>query len=212
MGKSAMFVIAFLSLAFQNVSAQEYDCGWYGTKTVEERNKIFPFSETKKVLLVSYSNYEMLHPLNPKTKGYLDVSLQEAQQSYPKIISKIVLASEDLLKRTYFTLEEKELDKGRIEELSHIMCNYIFNRDPKGEEILMLNTTCYTPRNSILFLDENDTIICCIEICFECYSSGMRPDPAGLNSYANTEFCLNRYNIIKDFFRRNKITIGVEER
>ena len=56
------FNILLLFLCLHNISYSQdksnVDCGFFGTKTVEQRNSIFPFSEAKKVLLISYLNPE----------------------------------------------------------------------------------------------------------------------------------------------------------
>ena len=111
----------------------------------------------------------------------------------------------------YFSLEEKELSQNGINELSHILYNYIIKPGDVNKEMLSMSTICYTPRNSILFFDESNKIICCYEICFECRGSGMWPDPEGINDIAQVENCLNRYDIIKDFFKKQGITYGIND-
>ena len=53
-----IFNILLLILCLHYISYSQdksnVECGFFGTKTVEERNSIFPFSEAKKVLLISY--------------------------------------------------------------------------------------------------------------------------------------------------------------
>ncbi|MFC4739939.1 hypothetical protein ACFO3U_08025 [Flavobacterium ponti] len=57
-----IFNILLLFLCLHNISYSQnksnVECGFFGTKTIEERNSIFPFSEAEKVLLISYPNAE----------------------------------------------------------------------------------------------------------------------------------------------------------
>ena len=166
-----ILVILFLSLTTVGYCQEDdYNCGWYGNKTVEERNKLFPFNEAKKVLLISYSNRELGDSLETRDPDLFTV--EKAREYNPDIISKFVFLSDEYRPAIYFTLEEKELSRGSINELSHILCNFIIKPGDENKGKLSMHSMCYTPRNSILFFDENDKIICCYEICFECTGSG----------------------------------------
>lgn len=204
-----LFLLLLLSLG-QGSFAQTYKCGWYGKKTVEERNKIFPFNKAKKVMLIAYSNHEFMINTNGQRVIMDSLSLEEAKKDDPKIISKYDLKIEDF-SRVYFSEEEILLDQKGIDELSNILVNHKLKKVPKGVFAVSF-ANCYTPRNSILFFDEKDEVFCYYEICFECGRSGMNPDPADLDKYSGIEECHGRLDIIKDFFRKNGIKYGVEER
>lgn len=203
-----LFILSLTAVGYsQNL---DYACGWYGSKTVEERNGLFPFNKTKKVILISYSNYEFGDSLYTKEPELF--SIKKAREYNPDIISKFVFLSDSYRTAVYFSIEEQELNADGMNELSHILCNYMVKPGDEDKKMFSMNTMCYTPRNSILFFDENNKIICCYEICFECMGSGMWPDPEGMNDIAQIEGCLNRYEIIKDFFKRNGITYGTKSR
>jgi hypothetical protein len=202
-----IFTLIIAALSFfmsQNTFAQKYDCGWYGKKTVEERNKIFPFNKTKKVMLIAYYNHELMVDKNGEVINMTKLSLEEARKNDPKIINKYSNGS-------YFSIEEKELSNESINELSNILINYTLKKIPKGDYLVGM-TNCYFPRNTILFFDENDEVFCYYEICFECRGSVMNPDPENLDIYSDMKECDGKLDIIKDFFRKNGIKYGVEEK
>lgn len=204
-----LFFVVFI-LFFQTSYAQKYDCGWYGKKTVEERNKIFPFNKAKKILLIAYSNHEMRIDKNRELIKMDKLSLDEARSIDSKIINKYEIKTE-YGSRIYFSIEETELTEKWRNELSNIFINYKLKKIPKGAYTVS-TTGCYTPRNSILFYDENDSIFCCYEVCFECGGSLMYPDPNDLNKYSNVEECYDRLYIIKDFFKNNGIIYGISDK
>lgn len=61
MKKSFKILLLFVFLHDISYSQDKsnVECGFFGTKTVEERNSIFPFSEAEKILLISYPNAEV---------------------------------------------------------------------------------------------------------------------------------------------------------
>lgn len=206
---SFLFVIIFV-LFFQTSYAQKYDCGWYGKKTVEERNKIFPFNKAKKILLIAYSNHEMRIGKNGELIKMDNISLDVAKNIDPKIINKYEIKTE-YGSKIYFSIEETELTEKWRNELSDMFINYKLKKTPKG--IYSVSTTgCYTPRNSILFYDENDSIFCFYEVCFECGGSVMYPDPNNLDKYSNMDECQERLYIIKNFFKKNSIMYGISDK
>jgi len=195
------FVICFV-LNLTNSYAQEYedyDCGWYGTKTVAKRNKLFPFNEARKILLLSYlpKFYEVL-----KGADTTDTELTN------HVIKEWDIKLEDFKVR-YLIKEEIELNEAWKNQLSHVLVNYKPKKDP-GESYVVTTAGCYNPRNAILFLNSNNTVICCLEICFECRGSVMEPDPNGFNKYVDIEECHPRLNELLFIFRKNGIIYGVE--
>ena len=185
--------------------AQDYDCGWYGTKTVAQRNKLFPFNKAGKILLISYPEPLLFNDVNTDT-----LSLKSAEVFLKgHIINKRIFKDKKSHNKNYFTLQEAELNEGWKNQLSHILVNYIPKKNPGGFYIASF-ASCYNPRNAILFLDEEDNIICCFEICFECERSVMIPDPDKLNEYADIEKCHLRLDELSFIFRKNAITYGIE--
>ncbi|MEL1244277.1 hypothetical protein AAEO56_08410 [Flavobacterium sp. DGU11] len=197
-------LICFISLAG---FSQEYKCGYYGKKTVEQRNKMFPFNKTKKAVLVSYSNHVLQ---NPDAELTDELTLDEAKVINPKIIGKYEFKLEGSERtRVYFITEEKELDVNGKNEISNILCNYTMEKQPG--KFSAVGTMCYFPRNSVLFFDANDTIICCFEICFECQNTAFWPDPNGINNYSKATACEGRFDVLKHFFGKMGIVYGIKE-
>lgn len=196
-----LFLLLLMSLGHGSF-AQTYKCGWYGKKTIEERNKIFPFNKAKKVMLIAYSNHEL------GSEEEDSFSVDNARTVNPKIINKYSIQGRYRTK-VYFSTEEKILSKESIDELSNILVNYTLKRIPRGDYAVTI-TNCYTPRNSILFFDESNTIIACLEICFECGQMYLNPDTNNINAYSQMDECTEKLNIIKNLFRKNEITYGTD--
>ena len=103
----------------------------------------------------------------------------------------------------YSRLKEiKTIDKSQIDTLTDIL----FNRGYGGTFYSFSESTCYNPRNAILFVDSKGKTIGFIEICFECagYRLSSKKIKAG-------NFCNQKYDYLKDFFATNGITFGVEK-
>ena len=139
---------------------------------------MFPFNKAKKVLLISYL---------PNIPAALQVGDTTNTEAKNHVIKKWNIHLEDFNKR-YLVMEEVKLNEAWVNMLSHTLVNYTLKKYP-GESYKVRNSGCYEPRNSILYLDENDTVICCLEICFTCHVSIMIPDPDDLNKYADVENC-----------------------
>lgn len=197
----ALLIILFLSLSTLGYCQEdEYNCGWYGNKTVEERNGLFPFNKAKRVLLVSFPG-----KMDTLSKKGDTRTVEEAFN-----IIKTCQVSIGDFNTTYLIKEEVELSKQDINDLSNILVNYTL-KDKPDYPLIITEYKCYQPRNAILFVDKNENFICCIEICFMCTGSNMHPDPDHLNVYGQVEECHPRLNVIKDFFGRNGITYGIND-
>jgi hypothetical protein len=186
-------------IGLQHICAQEYDCGWYGKKTVAERNKLFPFNKAKKVVLVSYPDLYGIIPVEGDT-------LTEMQEY--NAIKKVKFQISNSKNQTiYLIKEEIQLNDGWVNQLSHLLVNYTIKGDRSGG---YSTTLCYQPRNSVLFYDENDIIISCYEICFECSRVSMWPNPNGVESNFVASSCPNFLEELKTIFKKNGITYGIE--
>lgn len=157
------FNILLLFLCLHNISYSQdksnVDCGFFGTKTVEQRNSIFPFSEAEKVLLISYPNAEAYH-----LKRKDSVGLSE----YGYKIEKEFIFHESLKVKLYDATKVVELKSKTINELSNLMFNYDYKIKANDTLLTISVVDCYTPRNAIIFLDKNEKVISVLEICFEC--------------------------------------------
>jgi len=191
----------FLLLTAITVHGQDdgADCGMYGKKTIEQRNKLFPFSKAKKILLVSYADYAFRIPPEDDT----------IVAPPPLGINRYVIREEGFKDRVYNTIEEVDLELSDVQLLSNIVVNFRLKKFKKG--LLVAGSLCYEPRNSILFFDENNDIICCLEICFDCWESFMRSDPDNLTQFDDVYGCEGKLELIRELFRKNGIKYGIEK-
>jgi hypothetical protein len=79
-----------------------------------------------------------------------------------------------------------------------------YNRDPKNKNIPARSAMCYEPRNAILFLDKDKKVIAYIELCFDCSQYLVREGKIKIG-----EFCDEKFERIKDIFKRSGITYGL---
>ena len=126
----------------------------------------------------------------------------------PSGINRYVIHNDRFKDRVYNTVEEVVLESSDIKELSNILVNYKLKKFKKG--LVAASSLCYEPRNSILFLDEHDNIICCLEICFDCWEYGMWPDPDNLTLHDDVVGCEGKLELIMELFRKNGIKYGIE--
>lgn len=199
-----ILILLFLTSSY----AQEIKCGWYGKKSIAERGKMFPFSEAKKVLLISFISTDGsdILVLDDDTRISLDTT--NIDKYNVKYLNAFTFYQNKAIKK-YFAREIVEIDKNQIDVLSNLMFNYMIKNPHKikgGKDIL-----CYTPRNAILFLDQNDKIISNLEICFECRQAYFFPDPYNTNELVSQENCYGRMELLRTFFENNGIKRGVEK-
>lgn len=100
----------------------------------------------------------------------------------------------------YSLLDEiKTLSKSDIDSLTDILYNIGF----KGPVHIMSLTTCFTPRNAILFIDSSGKTFDYVEICFQCSRHETSSEKIELG-----EFCDQKYALLKKFFISLGIGIG----
>lgn len=202
--KNYILIIIWL-ISFSGFS-QEAKCGYYGKKTVAERNKMFPFNKMKRVVLIAYCNKQLLLPENQLADS---LTVDEAKAINPEVIKKYVVQPEGSKRATvYFVTEEKVLDTAAKNELSNILCNYTV--DKPEDKISFSGTLCRSPRNSVLFFDEENNVICCFQIDFECGRTALWPDPHWLDQYTEATICYGRFEELKKLFRENGIIYGLD--
>ncbi|WBV52897.1 hypothetical protein [Chryseobacterium gambrini] len=130
-----------------------------------QRIKNYPFNKASKIKIVSYNlNFKkssgyLPPPPPPKTKED-SVQLNEFYH-LPKSIDFREIIENQSEKEIE---ESKTLNLEEISKLSHI----IFNTCNKHVITMFSQSGCFSPRNAIVFYDENDRIFEIIEICFEC--------------------------------------------
>lgn len=202
---SIIVLLLFVNFGFSQREPQG-ECGYFGKKDIKERNNTFPFNEAKKVVLVAYpSPYSII--IDEKDNQVANDSLNLSDQF--KVI-KVINLPESSIK--YCITEKIELNQAQINELSHLLVNYTFEKK-SDEPLLITGIGCYEPRNAILFTDEDDNVISYIEVCFECIQFYQLPDETipDFNTICKIEECFGMVNLIKDFFRKTGIQYGVVE-
>jgi hypothetical protein len=178
------------------------ECGFYGTKTLEERNALFPFNKAKKVVLVSFPCITHL--------CFYNNSIDSAMVEFNAIKRLDFNLGEDH-ETTYLIKEEVIISQHEVNKLSNLLVNYIFKEEPNRKIDLYAESLCYSPRNALLFYDGNDTLICCYEICFECGHGVIWPDPDKLYNADIVNNCGGAYRLLKQIFSENGITYGINE-
>ena len=189
-----IFNILLLFLCLHNISYSQdksnVECGFFGTKTVEQRNSIFPFSEAEKVLLISFPNAE---EYQLKSKDSIGLS----QFGYK--IEKEFVFHDSLKVKLYDATKVVKLDNKTINELSNLMFNYDYKIKANDTLLTISVVDCYTPRNAILFLDKNEKIISVLEICFECIQYYLFPKSEEFKNVLGLE-CDERLSHFKNLF------------
>lgn len=180
------------------------DCGYFGNKTAAERKAVFPFSVAKKVVLVAFPHY--IDAIGDGSNGSSIDSLQFAK--FFKIKETLQLPE----KEAYYITEKIELSQDQINDLSNLMLNYKVKN--KAKTLALNRVTCYSPRNAILFLDENDKVFSFVEICFECVQFYQQPTETipDFNILCQIDECGKMIGLFKSFFKNNGIHYGVDER
>lgn len=191
-----IFNIILIVLFLHNISYSQnksnVECGFFGTKTVEERNSIFPFSEAKKVLLISYLNPEAF-----VIKKGDSISFSNEGFSIKK---EFIFQNDTLGFKLYDAIDIKKLQEKDINKLSNLMFNYDYKVINNKKPITLSYAKCYTPRKAILFLDEHEKVISVLEICFECDKYYLFPKSKDFKDVLGVE-CDDRLNYFNILFQ-----------
>jgi hypothetical protein len=168
----------------------ENNCGFYGTKTVEQRNALFPFNVAKKVVLVAY----------------LGEYFEEPENQEPVIIREEEVANGKYAK-VYKIVAEKEITGAAVDSISNIMFNYgLESGQNTGEDG---HIACYDPHNSVLFYDKKGKLIGNLEICFMCGQAYFYPDVKVMKNLYN--LCPGVMYVLNDFFEQYGIKYGTRD-
>jgi hypothetical protein len=123
----------------EKVLAKNSKCAYKLWLTTDQRKKLYPFEQAKKILLISFDD-----PTQPQDK----IPTKDNRLNYPKL------------------KQVKELDTKEADSLSSLLYNVGVN--DKSKDTIIDQASCYNPKHSIAFLDKDDQIIDYIEICFTC--------------------------------------------
>jgi hypothetical protein len=91
----------------------------------------------------------------------------------------------------------KAINDAETDTLTDILYNIGYKRAVK-----VSLSSCYDPRNAILFIDNTGRTFAYIEICFEC--NGYRLSSSEI---ITGEFCSQKYDYLRLFFERNGISV-----
>lgn len=154
-------------------------CGFFGDKSVAQRNATFPFNESKKILLISYPNEEKIEDTNIQTRKttILNDSITFSNAGYTILKEFVFTGNESLPKKVYDATQIVELNQIDINEFSNWLINYDYKVIKKKKPVLVSLANCYTPRNAVVFLNDENKVISILEICFECGHYYLLPDP-----------------------------------
>ena len=180
-------------------------CGWYGKMNTQERRATFPFNEARKVLLISFPNYEVdmftLSKREPVITPWGEILQPPGYEQAKVKITQPILDTIKGLGRIYSIYEMVELNQTQIDSLSHLMLNYKQNITLKYQTTS--ESCCYKPRNAVIFLDKNNQPLLNFEICFECFITKVFP------TQLNFTECTN-FKLYNDFFKQCHIHYGVD--
>ena len=166
------------------------------------------------LLTVSFlSHGQSLKKMNFECVKRNNLSNNERLKYYPFNIShKIVLVSflhdERQLQFSNKLLAEFSFKELRILNSKQIdsLTNILYNIGVKGNQFQFTPSTCYFPRNAILFLDVDNRIKNFIEICFECRRT--RVSSKKINDGIS---CEQKFDLLKSYFNYQGIRIGTAE-
>ncbi|MGC4021587.1 MAG: hypothetical protein QM734_06430 [Cyclobacteriaceae bacterium] len=173
--------VFYILLLIQCANAQGIDCKKISNLSNKEIKKIFPFSKTNEIRLVSFKG-----TLNLKGDSIAHLPQKDGRVNLSQLFESKTLKSKD---------EDFVLD---------LLVNYGY--DPSlteiGEEVAM----CYSPRNAILFLDKEKNVIGYIEICYECKRYEIGPESIKISA-----LCSYKFRLTKELFKKVGITYGVSK-
>lgn len=162
-------------LFYKNMSCVKQD-----KLTVSERNKIYPYNISAKVVLATYL---------PKEKG-VSVMGSEMQDYFRSLKEDRNLFDKKRFKEFIY------LNDNQKNELTDIIFNYGYKKNLN----IGMNSLCYMPNNAILFLDKDDNLLEFIEICFDCNEFRTSNEEITLG-----DKCMQKMNLLDDFFLKSGI-------
>lgn len=157
-------------------------CTMNVTVPVEQRRQKYPFSHAVEVRLVSFK---------PNTEDF-------SKEALPVVNDTVDYS------RMY---EVIQLSQTQIDSLTNIFYSYGYRggyEKPRNRYFIGTISTCYRPRNAILFRNFNRHVFEYVEICFECdkFSKSSSEVDWGVE-------CENKLLLIKDFFKANGVQYGI---
>ena len=182
-------------------------CGFFGNKSVKERNATFPFNKIKKILLISYPNEESFMILgedgNYSTTQNDSLGFSKAGFKIEKEFSFQI--NDTFPKSVYDATKIIELNQIEIDEFSNWLINYDYQLVRKNKPVSISLANCYTPRNAVVFLNNDNKVISILEICFECGHYYLLPDPNKFGRTLGID-CDEKLDYFKSLFEKKGFT------
>ena len=149
------FLIAFcLLISFAKTSAQEESqCVRVNNFSIEKRNQNYPFNKAARIVFASFNdNHRKL--LRNKNRIY------EKGEMISYLEGEIMQEYFDSLKVDFsrYNPDDFEEKVHLNEEQKNKLTDLIFNFGTRKKNLSVSAAKCYTPRNAILFFDENNQL------------------------------------------------------
>lgn len=161
-----------------SIMTENYKCTYRNTYSPKERLAFYPFNRAKRVILISYDDSSRFENTTPITGKKID---------YSKVKERV-------------TLNDLQLDS-----LTSILYNVGVKSTDYWLQIADPGRSCYNPRNSVMFLNDQEEIIDYIEICFECHREELSSER--IKSWKS---CETKYELLQDYFLSTGMKIGTK--
>ncbi|UUV20830.1 hypothetical protein [Paenimyroides aestuarii] len=200
----------FISFA-KTFAQEEARCVRINNFSVEERNQNYPFNKAARIVFASFEE-------DPKklSKKQIDKLIKQSLLELDKsgkieefIHGSIIKMYFDELKNnfSYYDADCFEEKVDLNEEQKNEFTDLIFNFGIKAKDLGSIGSGCYTPRNAVLFFDENNQLFGFLEICFQC--NGFRKSSKNIDLY---DECGEKLYLLKDQFAKAGIQYGVKKK
>jgi hypothetical protein len=155
-----------------------------GKLTPQERLKNYPFNVASEILLVSFDE---------DADGKKKYGSNIITENYTPVFRDTLYENK--------LHEKKQLSEAGVDSLSDILYNYSWKNSVYRT---VEESGCYQPRNAIVFIDKEGRAFAFIEVCFECsaYKTSDAKILAG-------DFCEGKYELLRNFFKKEGIKTGV---
>lgn len=163
-------------------------CKYIPKYKASDRLKFYPFNKAKYVRIISFKEQVFTDTTNVFQNKILSIN---------KLLPSNVMSDLSVQPKVF---ESYLLNKTDIKSLTNILYNHSFSGKKYEEE-----TTCYTPKNAIIFYDDRGFAFEWIEICFKCsqYKKTSSRIQAG-------DFCIGKYELLNTFFKKHDIKYGID--
>ncbi len=205
-----LLLLFFTCMSFSfSQETSNVKCGFFGNKTIKQRNATYPFNKSKKLLLISYLNEEKIEETGYLTRKttILNDSITFSNSGYKILREFSFKTNEKLRNKLYDATKIVELDQDDIDTLSNLMFNYDIRKiDKTKKNEAFFSIKCYTPRHAIIFLNEQNKIVSILEISFECLQFYLFPSSKKVGKTIGYS-CDNSLEYLKELYTKNGFTV-----